>query len=506
MSIRFPVLSRQFYIILILGKLVYPNVSYFWQFIKTIAWNCQGLGNFYKPETYSSLHDLLNRENQDIIFISETKQQTDNVEKILRKINVHNYWIVPPRGTAGGLILAWKDNVNLTILDYTDNQINARVFDQTINSHWIFTGFYGIPYRPNKIDSWNMKRSMASTITEPWIIIGDCNIMLHESEKQSRFPFNQSEANNFIELLHSLDLHDLGFTGYPFTWNNRRNDNDFTEQRLDRALANNELLNIFPNSNLTHLDPLISDQVPICLSTYVNWHDGAKPFKYFGPWMNPPQCKTIIDNAWTTNTNGSAAYCYTRKLKSVKHSLNRWNKETFGNINTNITNIKQKLDEANQNLTSNTKAREMKKLTLELTKWYNTKEEFWKIKSKKQHLALGDRNTQFFHDSARQRYRRNKIDTIRDQHGNWLQEKRDIANCLSQHFKTIATTVNPSMDEDLIDLIPTSLNDMDNRFLESSPTDIEIRNTLFAMEPNKSPGPDGFPPAFFQKKLGHNWT
>lgn len=33
-----------------LETLDYPLVSYFWQFIKTIAWNCQGLGNYNKPE------------------------------------------------------------------------------------------------------------------------------------------------------------------------------------------------------------------------------------------------------------------------------------------------------------------------------------------------------------------------------------------------------------------------------------------------------------------------
>lgn len=189
-------------------------------------------------------------------------------------------------------------------------------------------------------------------------------------------------------------------------------------------MANNAWFNSFSKCNLTHLAPLISDHAPICLNTFVNWHDGAKPFKYFGPWMNHPQYKTIIDNAWTTNINGSVAYCFTKKLKSVKHTLHRWNKETFRNIDTNIKNLKSKLDEANKNLLSNIKAREMKKLTIELTNLYNIKEELWKIKSKEQNIALGYRNTHFFHDSVRQRFRRNRIDTIRDQNGNWLEEKK----------------------------------------------------------------------------------
>lgn len=154
--------------------------------------------------------------------------------------------------------------------------------------------------------------------------------MLHETEKQSRFPFNQSEANTFLELIHNLYLQDLGFTSYPFTWN-------FTEQRLDRAIANSAWLNTFPRCNISHLAPLLYDHVPIYLNTQVNWHDGSKPFKYFRPWMNHPQCKTLIDNTWAINFNGTAAYTFTKRLKSVKYNLNRWNKETFGNINNNIT-------------------------------------------------------------------------------------------------------------------------------------------------------------------------
>lgn len=155
-----------------LEKLSYPLISYFWKFIKTIAWNFQGLGNPSKPENCNSLNDLLNHENPDILFLSETKQQTKNVEIILRKINIQNYWIVPPVGSAGGLILAWKNNVNLTIIDYCENQINARILDQTTNSYWILSCFYGSPYRPLKFSSWQMIRGMATFITEPWIILG----------------------------------------------------------------------------------------------------------------------------------------------------------------------------------------------------------------------------------------------------------------------------------------------------------------------------------------------
>lgn len=83
----------------------YPEVSYFWQFIITIAWNCQGLGNV---ETTNSLKDLLDKHNPDILFLSETKQQNKKMHNIMRKVNVYNYWLVSPKDSAGGLCLIWK--------------------------------------------------------------------------------------------------------------------------------------------------------------------------------------------------------------------------------------------------------------------------------------------------------------------------------------------------------------------------------------------------------------
>lgn len=109
-------------------------------------------------------------------------------------------------------------------------------------------------------------------------------------------------------MLNSLGQHDLGFSGYPFTWNNRRIGPDFTEQRLDRGIVNNAWLNNYPTSTITHLPPLLSDHVPISLNNHVTWNDGAKPFKYFGPRIDHPQCRRLIEKAWSVHISGSPAF------------------------------------------------------------------------------------------------------------------------------------------------------------------------------------------------------
>lgn len=53
--------------------------------------------------------------------------------------------------------------------------------------------------------------------------------------------------------LDSCGLVDLGFHGYPFTWNNKRPGNANTRQWLDQAVANVDWKGKFQDCIITHL-------------------------------------------------------------------------------------------------------------------------------------------------------------------------------------------------------------------------------------------------------------
>lgn len=271
---------------------------------------------------------------------------------------------------------------------------------------WLLTCFYGNPYTREKVDSWNNVQQLARTFDFPWIVLGDCTVVLHREEKKSSFPFNESEARTFNNTISKCGLMDLGFIGYTFTWNNRRFDDDFIEERLDRALVNSFLNISFPNSSIRHLGRITSDHVPICLNTHNTWNDGATPFKYNADWMKHEDCKPLIQNYWDTRIQGSHAFVMTEKLSSVKKTLGLWNKTTFGNIRHNIDLIKKNLDQTNRRHSYRDKAKDLAKLTTELSKWYAIQEKFWKVKSRDQDLALGDRNTKYFHIKEKKIYRK----------------------------------------------------------------------------------------------------
>ncbi|XP_026435813.1 uncharacterized protein LOC113333602 [Papaver somniferum] len=122
----------------------------------------------------------------------------------------------------------------------------------------------------------------------------DFNFILHDNEKYSTQPLDNVESNLFSNKIIDLDLNDLGSTGCPFTWSNKKSGPALTEQRLDKGLATESWMLMYPNSTITNLLAIGSDHHPILLNTNLTWSTGKIPFKFFGPWLDHKDCKDII--------------------------------------------------------------------------------------------------------------------------------------------------------------------------------------------------------------------
>ncbi|XP_026383781.1 uncharacterized protein LOC113279296 [Papaver somniferum] len=197
-------------------------------------------------------------------------------------------------GTTGGLTLIWKSNLDIEITYFSLNHINA-IARPTIGFPWLFNGYYGSPYDFNsKDESWNLLDKTASNNQLPWLVIGDFNIILHDTEKFSTQPSDANEVVFFNNKILDLDLVDLGTTECPFTWSNKMSGHALTEQRLNRGLATESWLLRYPNSTISNMLAIGSDNHPILLNSNPNWKIGKIPFKFFGPWLDHEDYKKII--------------------------------------------------------------------------------------------------------------------------------------------------------------------------------------------------------------------
>lgn len=73
-----------------------------------------------------------------------------------------------------------------------------------------------------------------------------------------------------------------------------------------------------------------------------------------------------------------------------------------------------------------------------------------------------------------------------------------LAQLITDFYKNLFTAGQVNVD-DVLRCVPESISSIQNAELLKEVTDIEVREAIFQMHPDKAPGPDGMTPAFFQK-------
>ena len=90
--------------------------------MKFLSWNCQGLGN---PWTVRSLRKLVDQDPK-VCFLMETRLDKEGYDKHCRELPFQNKLIVKRSNLSGGLALVWKRDVNLDVINFTENHILAK--------------------------------------------------------------------------------------------------------------------------------------------------------------------------------------------------------------------------------------------------------------------------------------------------------------------------------------------------------------------------------------------
>jgi hypothetical protein len=115
----------------------------------------------------------------------------------------------------------------------------------------------------------------------------------------------------------------------------------------------------------------------------------------------------------------------------------------------------------------------------------------------------GDANTRFFHLVANGKPRKQLIYRLEDDNGVAVNSDRlkcHITNYYKNLFGIPEQTEITLMDDQIHDI--PQVSDEENEILIADFTENEVKEAVFKMEHNKSPGPDGFLAEFYQVFCG----
>ncbi|XP_074347311.1 uncharacterized protein LOC141686156 [Apium graveolens] len=205
-------------------------------------------------------------------------------------------------------------------------------------------------------------------------------------------------------------------------------------------------------------------------------------------------CAQIIKDGWY----GGQEVAVQEKIRRCSEKLMVWGREITGNFSGRIKECKKELEryKAGRDEVSIERYKDAKR---QLDNIYNQREIFWRQRSKQLWLKAGDKNSKYFHKTASQRRRTNRIQKLQNSDGQWVDWENGLPDLISQYFTELFSATESNWHE-VVDCVTGTITERQNKELMKPVDEEEVRAALFQMNPDKAPGPDGMTPGFFSEE------
>jgi len=271
----------------------------------------------------------------------ETKNQNIVIQKIQRRLKFPNSFVVSPVGLAGGLVVFWNAQMQLSIERHNAHFIDLLCTAHPRSSPMRITCIHAPSVYLQRQQLWQELRQISSYNNLPWICIGDFNEIMYHWEKVGKKFADSYRMQSFRSFIDSCSLMDVHSKGCAFTWvNNRAGDNEVKE-RLDRLLCTIEWRISYPAAEVFALPAIASDHSPLLLLTDGPKQKRYKSFIFEAFWVQHQQSRQVIAEAWDSSHLQFASL--DRKLQSLSTVLARWSKSTFSHGRDRINLLQQEL-------------------------------------------------------------------------------------------------------------------------------------------------------------------
>ena len=140
-----------------------------------------------------------------------------------------------------------------------------------------------------------------------------------------------------------------------------------------------------------------------------------------------------------------------------------------------------------------------KEILLRLELLLEQEEIYWVQRARANWLKHGDRNTNFFHQYATSRRRRNMIKGLVDEHGVRHEDAEHMNMMVKEFFTNLFTSEVHEVDQEVLRDVNRRVTTDMNHILLAPFSREEVKNALFSIGDLKAPGPDGLHAIFFKR-------
>ncbi|KAE8776883.1 hypothetical protein D1007_50376 [Hordeum vulgare] len=404
---------------------------------------------------------------------------------------------LPAQGTRGGILLCWRGD------RFRASSVNLRSFSMTVSfcpigggEQWSLTTVYAPHDAQIKQAFLNELADIHNTMTEPWLQIGDFNLITDPRDKSNN-RICRTWMTKFRRTLNRSCLHELQLIGRRFTWSNEQTNP--TLVRPDRAFCNVDWEMLFPMVRLLPQASGISDHCPLLLINVAHAKTNRR-FRFESYWHYIAGFHQVVAQSWNEQAGQRCPLTtLDLKLRQLSKALQRWSRTLVGDVQRQLATVTEiilqldavqdlrQLSASERGLRANLKSRSLGLAVLLKIKIRQRSRVMW--------LKAGDANTKFFQRKANARRNRNLIHVLHGPAGA-VSTTVEMHKLAHDHFLSIFGTQQPtatSLNWEALDLDHVDLSDLEEEFsLE------EIKEAINDMPTEKAPGPDGFSGGFFR--------
>ncbi|GJY29596.1 RNA-directed DNA polymerase, eukaryota, reverse transcriptase zinc-binding domain protein [Tanacetum coccineum] len=335
----------------------------------------------------------------------------------------------------------------------------------------------------------------------PWCILRDFNAALNLEDTSAGSSFMDISMREFKECVEEIELMDVPCSGLQFTWNQKPQGTNGILKKLDRIMANVEFSTDFVGNYAVFQPYGISDHSPAVLRIPLLTKYSPKLFKFTNVVTTFPRFKEVVNEGWNAQFRGFHMFRVVKKLKSLKKPLRKLLYDK-GNLHDNVNKLRIEMERVQTDLDldpSNHDLRDEEAVYVRaFTEALIMEERFLKQKAKVEWLNVRDFNSAYFHKSVKRRTSRNRIDVVTDLSGDLITGDGVPAAFVSYYEAFLGQQGITSLF-DLHNLFFTKLDSDQALDMIKNVTAKEVKEAIFSMGNDKSPGPDGYTACFFKE-------
>ena len=165
-------------------------------FITTMFWNTQGAAS---PSFRRSFFTMVQNYKPSLVVLLEPRISGYKADNFIKRSGFDNSYRVEAEGFAGGIWVLWKDFLQVEVVASHSQYVHLQISNNHSFLSWLTT-IYASPHPNIRKHLWGELDKLAQTVYGPWIMGGDFNTILYDSEKKKEAPLQAWELTIFSTL------------------------------------------------------------------------------------------------------------------------------------------------------------------------------------------------------------------------------------------------------------------------------------------------------------------